>query len=131
VQYRIGQAAQMLGVSSDTVRRWVDSGRLSSIRSSGGRRLIDGEDLARFAVEISVAPLPGRIKSESARNRMVGIITRVLRDEVMAQVEMQAGPFRIVSLMSREAADELGLAPGTQAVASIKATNVVIEVPEG
>ncbi len=128
--YRISQAAQLLGVSADTVRRWTDSGRLSVTRDEAGRRVIDGADLARFAVSLGesseLVPAPGH----SARNRVVGIVTRVVRDRVMAQVEMQAGPFRFVSLLSREAADELGLDPGITAVASMKATNVTIELPQ-
>jgi molybdopterin-binding protein len=127
--YRISQAAQLLGVSPDTVRRWADSGRLPVTRDSAGRRFIDGEDLARFASSAhegqEVPPGPGH----SARNRVVGIVTRVERDGVMAQVDLQAGPFRFVSLLSREAVDELGLAPGMTAVASVKATNVTVELP--
>lgn len=91
---------------------------------------VDGQALAAFAQELADSPEPGRTTAASARNRMRGIVTRVLKDGVMAQVEMQAGPFRIVSLMSREAADELGLEPGVVAVASIKSTHVVVEIPE-
>ena len=102
--------------------------------TDGGRLAIEGADLARFATELAATaerPAIRPMASESARNRLVGLVTRVVRDTVMAQVELQAGPFRIVSLMSREAADELGLEPGTLAVASVKATNVVVEVPAG
>ena len=130
--YRIRDAASLLGVSDDTVRRWVEDGRLSSLPADGPRE-IDGVELARFAEQLATSadrPLPGPITGASARNRMVGLVTRVVRDTVMAQVDIQAGPFRIVSLMSREAADELGLDPGVLAVASIKATNVVVEVQE-
>jgi molybdopterin-binding protein len=130
-ELRIGQAAELLGVSADTVRRWADEGRLSTTRSEGGQRVVDGAALAEFAAEQEPAPEPGLIASESARNRFTGIVTRVVRDKVAAQVEMRAGPHRVVSLMTREAADELGLEPGTLAVASVKATNVVIEVPGG
>jgi molybdopterin-binding protein len=127
--YKIGKAAELLGVSPDTVRRWADSGRLPATRSPGGRRTIDGKVLARFAASIATTPEAAPIVSESARNRFGGIVTKVTKDKVMAQVDIQAGPFRIVSLMSREAADELGLAPGVMAVASVKATNVIVEVP--
>jgi molybdopterin-binding protein len=127
--YRIGQAAELLGVSDDTVRRWADSGRLATTRTAGGRRLVDGEVLARFAASLEPGHQASAIVSESARNRFTGIVTRVVRDRVMAQVELQAGRQRVVSLMTREAADELGLAPGVLAVAAVKATNVVVEVP--
>jgi molybdopterin-binding protein len=131
--FRIREAAELLGVSDDTVRRWAEAGRLATV-TEGGRRAIEGGELARFATELAASaerPTARPMASESARNRLVGLVTRVVRDTVMAQVEMQAGPFRIVSLMSREAADELGLQPGTLAVASVKATNVVVEVPAG
>jgi molybdopterin-binding protein len=127
--YGVGDAAALLGVSADTVRRWIDSGRLEATRTPGGRRRIEGEPLARFATSMRDEPESEVIGSESARNRLTGIVTRVQRDKVMAQVDMQAGPFRIVSLMSREAADELALEPGVRAVASVKATNVVVELP--
>lgn len=129
-QVRIGTAAELLGVSDDTVRRWADSGRLPTIQAANGRLMVEGAALAAVAQEIASAPEPGAIATESARNRFRGIVTRVVRDTVMAQVELQAGPFRVVSLMSREAADELGLEVGTVAVASVKATNVVVGVPE-
>ncbi len=129
--YRIREAAQLLGVSDDTVRRWADAGRLPTT-TEGGRQRIDGAALAEFAESQAAAgerPAIGPVGAASARNHLVGLVTRVVRDTVMAQVDLQAGPFRIVSLMSREAADELGLEPGTLAVASVKATNVVIEIP--
>jgi molybdopterin-binding protein len=128
--YRIREAAGLLGVSDDSLRRWAESGRVTSV-DAAGRQVIDGAELARFA-EKNAAPVPaaGSIAHESARNRFVGLVTRVLRDTVMAQVEMQCGPYRVVSLMSREAADELGLEPGVTAVASVKSTNVVVEVSE-
>lgn len=129
--YRPGQVAELLGVSVDTVRRWADSGRLLTRRTAGGQRLIDGADLARFLVEEARAVEPEVIVAQSARNRFSGIVTRVVKDTVTAQVEIQAGPHRVVSLMTREAADELGLAPGVLAVASVKATNVVVELPQG
>jgi molybdopterin-binding protein len=127
-ELRLSEAARLLGVSDDTVRRWADSGRLPSGTDASGRRVVAGADLAAFAVSIADSPIPGPTGAASARNRLVGIVTRVLRDTVMAQVELQCGPFRIVSLMSREAADELGLEPGVVAVASIKSTNVVVEI---
>lgn len=126
--FRISEAAALLGVSDDTVRRWVDGGRLPARRSEGsGRWTVAGADLAALAQELAADPAAGP-SGVSARNRMRGIVTRVVRDGVMAQVEIQAGPHRLVSLISREAADELGLEPGVVAVASVKATNVVVEV---
>lgn len=130
--YKIGQAAELLGVSVDTVRRWIDSGRLEAHRSEGGRRSVDGAALARFAVELNDDPSePPAVIGRSARNRFPGIVTRVIKDAVAAQVEIQAGPHRVVSLMTREAADELGLAPGVLAVAAVKSTSVVIEIVAG
>ena len=127
--YRLGDVAAVAGVSVDTVRRWADEGRIKMRRSAGGQRLIDGADLARFLAEHEAAPDVGPVVAASARNRFPGIVTRVVRDKVAAQVEIQAGPHRVVSLMTREAADELGLAPGVLAVAAVKATNVVVELP--
>ncbi|HYS29812.1 MAG TPA: TOBE domain-containing protein [Candidatus Limnocylindria bacterium] len=127
--YRIGQAAELLGLSIDSVRRLTDSGRLQTVRSAGRQRLIDGSELARFAAALPEAQRPEVIVGQSARNRFPGIVTRVIKDRVTAQVEIQAGPHRVVSLMTREAADELGLAPGVRVVAAIKATNVVVELP--
>ncbi len=127
--YRLREAADLLGVSDDTVRRWADSGRFATGSDSSGRRVVDGEVLARFAeTNATVMPAVGPVSRESARNRFVGLVTRVVRDKVMAQVELQCGPYRVVSLMSREAADDLGLAPGVRAVASVKSTNVVVEI---
>jgi molybdopterin-binding protein len=131
-RFRIREAADLLGVSDDTVRRWADGGRLATISDHAGRKNIDGAVLARFAIELAASSErlePRPVVSESARNRFVGLVTRVVRDTVMAQVEIQAGPHRIVSLMSREAADELQLEPGVLAVAVVKSTNVVVEVP--
>jgi molybdopterin-binding protein len=126
--YRIAEAAALLGVSDDTVRRWIETGRLPARREGGGPAVVDGADLARLATRLREAPEPGTTPS-SARNRLTGIVTRVVRDTVMAQVEIQAGPFRLVSLMSREAADELGLEIGVRAVATVKATQVSVDVP--
>lgn len=128
--YRPGQVAELLGVSVDTVRRWADSGVVKTRRTGGGQRLIDGADLARFIGEHGTAYEPGAVVAQSARNRFAGIVTRVVKDKVAAQVEIQAGPHRIVSLMTREAADELGLTAGMLAVAAVKSTNVVVEVVE-
>jgi molybdopterin-binding protein len=130
--FRIREAAALLGVSDDTLRRWADAGRVTTVADAGGRRAIEGTALARLAGELAAAadrPEPRPVVSESARNRFVGLVTRVVRDTVMAQVEIQAGPHRIVSLLSREAADELELEPGVLAVAAVKSTNVVVEVP--
>lgn len=113
----------MLGVSDDTIRRWADSGRLTL---SGSPATVNGAQLAALAQELGAEHETSRA---SARNRFTGIVTKITRDTVMAQVELQAGPFRVVSLISREAADELGLEPGVLAVASIKATNVSVELP--
>ena len=126
--FTIGQAAELLGVSPDTVRRWVDTGQLPASRTAGGQRRVDGAALARFSSERAGAGVSPPV-AESARNHFPGLVTKVTKDKVMAQVEIQAGPFRVVSLMSREAADELALAPGVMAVASVKSTNVVVEIP--
>ena len=128
-QYRISQAAALLGVSSDTVRRWVDSGRLRT-SAGGGVAAIDGADLAVHAQELARTPELGTPTRESARNRFTGLVTKVVKDTVMAQVDLQCGPFRVVSLMSAEAAEDLGLEPGVLAVASVKSTHVVVEVPD-
>jgi len=129
--YRLGQAAELLGVSSDTVRRWADSGRIKAVRSAGGHRVVDGVDLARFAIALAESREPETLAGLSARNRLVGIVTKVVKDKVAAQVELQAGPYRVVSLITREAADELELEPGVLAVAVVKATSVFIELPPG
>lgn len=126
---RISEAAELLGVSDDTVRRWAEQGRLETVTGENGRLAVEGAELARLAKELADAPDPGAVVGQSARNRFRGIVTKVVKDTVMAQVEMQAGPFRVVSLMSSEAADELGLVPGTVAVAAVKSTHVVVELP--
>jgi molybdopterin-binding protein len=129
-QFRISEAASLLGVSDDTVRRWADIGRLPTVKADNGRLVVEGTALAAVARELAQTPEPGVVVGASARNRFRGIVTKVTKDTVMAQVDLQAGPFRVVSLMSREAADELGLDVGTLAVASVKSTHVVIELPE-
>jgi len=126
--YRIGQAAELLGVSVDTMRRWADAGRVKIVRTEGGRRLVDGADLARLAVEVASEAEHEHNTTRSARNSFPGIVTRVVKDKVAAQVELQAGTHRIVSLMTREAVDELDLKPGSLATAVVKATNVVVEI---
>lgn len=128
-RFTVREAADLLGVSDDTLRRWADAGRLRVEPSAGGRQVVDGAELAALAQSLAAGPDQPGSSSVSARNRMRGLVTKVTRDTVMAQVEMQAGPFRLVSLMSREAADELGLEPGCLAVASVKATTVVVEAP--
>jgi molybdopterin-binding protein len=122
----MGQAAQVLGVSTDTQRRWVDGGRLPAVRDGHDHRVIEGVALAEFARSLGTGPDPGPTQS-SARDRLPGIVTNVVRDAVMAQVDIQAGPFRVVSLMSREALDSLGLEVSSCAVAVIKSTTVVVE----
>ena len=128
--YRIAEAAELLGVSDDTLRRWVEADRLPALVVDG-RTQVDGADLAALAESLADQPdrEATRAASVSARNRLAGIVTRVKKDTVMAQVEMVCGPYRMVSLMSSEAADELGLEPGVRAIASVKSTNVVVERP--
>ena len=130
-QFRIAEAARLLGVSDDTVRRWVDAGTLPAQSDVSHRKVVDGAALAAFArAHATAAPDPSDV-GRSARNRLVGLVTEVIADRVMAQVEMQCGPHRVVSLMSSEAVRELGLKPGVLAVAVIKSTNVVVETPGG
>ena len=128
---RIKDAAALLGVSDDTVRRWVDSGSLTADKDETGRKVIAGEVLAEFAREHAAPPPDPLGVSSSARNRFVGLVTRVNADGVMAEVQMQCGPFTVVSLMSSESATQLGLEPGKLAVAVVKATNVIVETPKG
>ena len=126
------ESAALLGVSDDTIRRWADAGRLTLTAGPSGRAEVAGTQLATLAQEFAAdSALADAFPTSraSARNRITGLVTKVTKDTVMAQVEMQAGPFRIVSLMSTEAANELGLEPGTLAVASVKATTVVVELP--
>lgn len=126
--YRVGRVAELLGVSPDTVRRWVDDGRLGPRRRGGGERVIEGVDLARFLTE-TAPPGDDSPVIESARNRFPGIVTQVEKDGLVAVVHIQAGPHRVTSLMTSEAADDLGIEPGDLAVAVVKSTNVVVEVP--
>ena len=127
--YRLAEAAELLGVSIDSVRRWADQDRFTPTTTEQGRTAIDGEDLARLARERAHLPdVGGGSAHASARNRMRGIVTAVTRDAVMAQVELCCGPYRVVSLLSSEAVDDLELAPGAVATAVVKATNVVVEV---
>jgi molybdopterin-binding protein len=127
-QYRPGHAAALLGVSVDTVRRWADEGRLATTRTEGGHRLVDGRDLARLLTELPSPVEPAGLV-QSARNRFTGIVTRIERDGLTALVEIQSGAHRVVSLITREGADELGLEPGDLAVAAVKATSVIVERP--
>ena len=127
-QYRIPTAAALLAVSDDTVRRWIVAGRLTAGEDEQGRTVVEGAELARFARDQAAEGHPDRpLGLTSARNHLPGIVTDVRRDAVMAQVEIQAGPHRIVSLISSDAAEELGLVPGVLVAASVKATNVVVE----
>jgi len=128
---RIRDAAAFLSVSDDTVRRWIDTGALRADTDASNRKVIDGYVLAKFA-QAHAAPMPDPSQVErSARNRFVGLVTNIILDKVMAQVEMQCGPFRVVSLMSSEAVTELGLELGSVAVAVVKSTTVIIETPQG
>lgn len=129
--YRISSAAELLGVSDDTVRRLVDSGALATSTDAAGRQVVDGRRLAEHAKEQSRAARDRSGVQSSARNRFVGLVTEVVSDTVMSQVELQCGPYRVVSLMSTEAVRDLGLEPGALAVAVIKSTTVIVEVPRG
>ena len=125
--YRLAEAAQVLGVSDDTIRRWVDAGRIAVVRERGRPMAVAGAELARIAIELADDEPSAAGRVTSARNRFPGIVTRVTRDSVMAVVELQAGPHRVVSIMTRESADDLGLEPGVAAVGVVKSTNVVVE----
>lgn len=132
-EFRVSEAAALLGVSDDTVRRWADAGRLTIRKAATGRQVVDGVDLVPLMTDVAAeSPIATAFPHgrASARNRLTGIVTAVIKDTVMAQVDLQAGPFRIVSLMSREAVDDLGLKPGMLAIATVKATVVVVERPE-
>ena len=128
-QLKVSEAAALAGVSDDTVRRWAESGRLDLVKGDSGPWLVDGAQLAHLLRDLSAeSPLTPTSKT-SVRNRLVGIVTRVKTDGVMAQVDLQAGPFRIVSLISSEAVEELGIEVGTVAAATVKATSVSISLP--
>ena len=131
-QIRIRDAAALLGVSDDTVRRWIDDGALTAVADDAGRKVIDGAELAAYARRHAGSPPPDPLDiGSSARNRFVGLVTEVTSDPVMSQVEMQCGPFTVVSLMSTDAVRELDLKPGSVAVAVVKATTVIVETPKG
>lgn len=128
-QFRIAEAAELLGVSDDTVRRWIQHGQLTPSRDPSGRQAVDGAQLATFTRTQAYAARDPSAVGRSARNRLVGLVTDVVADRVMAQVEMQCGPHRVVSLMSSEAVRELGLEPGALAIAVVKSTHIVVETP--
>jgi molybdopterin-binding protein len=130
-QIRISDAALFLGVSDDTVRRWLENGVLHGEKDKSGRTVIDGLELANLARDKAVLPDDPSEIGRSARNRFVGLVTNILMDTVMAQVELQCGPYRVVSLMSSEAVRELGLELGSVAIAVVKATTVIVETPLG
>lgn len=126
---RVGQAAEMLGVSVETLRRWEADGRLRMARSDGGQRMVDVEEVTRLLEERRRTATDRPIVAQSARNRFAGIVTRIEKDRVAAVVEVMAGPHRLVSLMTAEAVDDLGLVVGQEAVCVVKATNVMVEIP--
>jgi molybdopterin-binding protein len=128
---RIGQAAELLGVSVETIRRWEADGRLATTRTGGGQRLVPIADVSRLIAERRRATADPTIVAQSARNRFAGIVTSIRRDDIVAQVEVMAGPHRLVSLMTAEAVDELDLKVGDRAVCVVKATQVIVEVPSG
>ena len=129
---RVREAADLLGVSDDSVRRWIEDGSLPAIQDQSGRKAIAGDVLAEFArTNAAAAPKDPLTIASSARNRFAGLVTKVVTDKVMAQVEMRCGPFTVVSLMSVDAVRELELAPGSVAVAVVKATTVIVETPGG
>jgi molybdopterin-binding protein len=128
-EFKIGEAAAVLGVSTDTVRRLADARTLKTRRTRGGQRLVDGVSLAAFLVKRDRLPEGAGSSRQSTRNHLPGIVTRVVKDRVAAQVELQVGAHRMVSLLTREAVDTLGLVPGMMAIATVKATNVAVELP--
>lgn len=129
---RIREASELLGVSDDTVRRWIDTGALKAEPDESGRKVIAGQDLAAFVRNnVGRVPQDPVEVASSARNRFAGLVTKVTTDKVMAQVELQCGPFTVVSLMSTDAVRELNLEPGSVAVAVVKATTVIVETPGG
>lgn len=128
-EFKIGEAAAVLGVSADTVRRLADARSIKTRRTPGGQRLVDGRSLANYLVERDRLPQGIAASRQSMRNRLPGIVTRVVKDRVAAQVEIQTGQHRLVSLLTREAVDTLGITPGMMAIATVKATNVAVELP--
>jgi molybdopterin-binding protein len=128
-QVRIGRAAEMLGVTVDTVRRWADDGRIAVVRSDGGQRLVPIEEVTRLIADRRQATADRPIVAQSARNRFAGIVTRIEKDRVAAVVEVLAGPHRLVSLMTAEAVEEMGLQVGDEAICVVKSTNVIVEIP--
>lgn len=126
---RVGQAAEMLGVSVETLRRWESDGRVAMERSQGGQRVIDVREVSRLLAERRHAATERPIVAQSARNRFAGIVTRIEKDRVAAVVEVMAGPHRLVSLMTAEAVADMGLEVGREAVCVVKATNVMVEIP--
>lgn len=127
-RYRIGEAAAILGVRVETLRRWEWQGRLRAVRSEGGQRLIPVSEVTRLLAE--QRPRQAPVAARSTRNRFPGIVTAVKKDRLVATVEILSGPHRVVALTTREAVDELGLRPGMQVIAAVKATNVIVEVPQ-
>ena len=130
-EFKIGEAATLLGVSPDTVRRLANARVVKSRRTKGGQRLVEGESLAKYLAKRDRSTTGAIAARQSMRNRLSGIVTRVVKDKVAAQVEIQVGAHRVVSLLTREAVDTLGLAPGMLAIATVKATNVSVELPPG
>lgn len=130
-QIRIRDAARYLSVSDDTVRRWIDNGTLASEKDPTGKTVVDGLAIAQLAQKNAMLPDDPSEVGRSARNRFVGLVTEITMDKVMAQVEIQCGPHRVVSLMSSEAVRELGLELGSVAIAVVKATTVIVETPLG
>jgi molybdopterin-binding protein len=129
MEVRIGEAAEMLGVSVETLRRWEHDGQLRTVRTGGGQRSIPLAEVTRLLTERRTLAVDRPIVAQSARNRFAGIVTRIQRDKVTAVVEIQAGPHRLVSLMTAEAVDDLGLTVGDEAIGVVKSTNVMVEIP--
>ncbi len=129
MEVRIGEAAEMLGVSVETLRRWEHDGQLRTVRTSGGQRSIPLPEVTRLLAERRSEAADRPIVAQSARNRFTGIVTRIQRDKVTAVVEIQAGPHRLVSLMTAEAVDDMGLTVGDEAIGVVKSTNVMVEIP--
>lgn len=127
---RVGEAAELLGVSVETIRRWERDGKLKTVRTKGGQRVVPLADVKRLLDERRKSAVDRPIVATSARNRFAGVVTRVEKDRVAAVVEIQAGPHRLVSLMTAEAVDDMGIKVGDEAVGVVKATNVIVEVPQ-